>query len=82
MSIDISREVELVIREKEKQEKEGDGKKISSELVEAGRKLNYTLKDFQTDFDRFERKMAESGLDSELHNIKDKIKREIENILR
>lgn len=79
ITIDIPREIELIIRENKKEE---DGKKISSELMSTGRKLNDTLKDFQHDLERFESKMAESGLASELNEIKNRVKREVENILR
>jgi hypothetical protein len=95
LSINISGEIDAIIREKGKEEKneskkEGDaleskkpegGKKISSELMPVARKLDGTLKDFKHDLEWFKGKMHESGLDSEFDKIKSEIRSRLSSFL-
>ncbi|PIP26553.1 MAG: hypothetical protein CO140_00500 [Candidatus Moranbacteria bacterium CG_4_9_14_3_um_filter_40_7] len=85
IDIDVSREVELIIREKEGEKKEGEEKegtkKISSELPSAARELDNTLDKLGDDLNRLKNKMHESGLDSEFGKIKGEIRSKLSSFL-
>ncbi len=93
--INLPSEIDAIVKEREKEEKESSkkeenaagnkkpegGKKISSELMPAARKLDGTLKDFKHDLEWFKGKMRESGLDSEFDKIKSEIRSKLSSFL-
>jgi hypothetical protein len=78
INIDISREVELIIRENKDKE---DGQKISSELPSVARDLNNTLKEFEHDLGVLENRMHSSGLDAEFKEIKHELREKLSSFL-
>jgi hypothetical protein len=82
ISIDITREVESIIREKQGDGKgEESGKKISSDLLSTARKVDTTLNGLEHDLDALKMRMHESGLDREFIDIKSELRSRLSSAL-